>query len=715
LPSKEFFLAKTSASHAMDEQQSLFPDEAESPENIGSASAFKNWLAELEKSEGENKRNRFMDREIWLRRTAAINELMQKSPDVARVVTAAEIDREKYLERIEAFEGDLRKNMLSMFRPILVAWMGSGALAQTKKGAEGIAAAMAFDKPKAWIEQLPGNLDWDLASCEAKFERDGPGAEMARALGRPEVAKPHRISDDGSAAEITEVLWRMDQGRRALARASDQAGRLGRLQAAGRGHVWLMHAIAEGAWEQIEAARAAGMSLHAASPFEARAFFWAVALDRMSPADHYSRLHDRSGRGPRGEWPFKPRPIPKAGHRASQWRRLEEADAQERAKRWALAIELGLPATDDSGPASPWTSRMGLEKRGVEAIGQRAMPILAQEAKREGRMEPNLAKLWLSEACRAPWLSGVAAAVGANRSESALEWALREKLLLSADWGAKAIAEWFREARGPQSSQALKTLADAGWRFEPLPEDKELRAPWVAQILRRAPDPAMSALALLKMGAPIEPEAGRGNWAAIMLSMGNEGFAALRAATDALEKERPGIAKRLASTTDDRGATPLHQAARDLSVESARWCVERGAQATATDPQGQTPAHWAAARHGAKNAAKLAAMVAFLQESGLSLAQMDAGGQTAMSALARRAPLEAIEGAMRSEPGTLDAKDSKGVSAIDRLAKRGGDLLAAGERTLLANLVAKNKDSNTQSDADSDATAEPARRAPRRM
>jgi ankyrin repeat protein len=149
---------------------------------------------------------------------------------------------------------------------------------------------------------------------------------------------------------------------------------------------------------------------------------------------------------------------------------------------------------------------------------------------------------------------------------------------------------------------------------------------------------------------------------------------------DAAELKRLGSAG--AQVRDEFGRGPLSYAAEAGSAAAAATLLELGADPRATDKAGTTALMIAAERPGA-------AMTELLLQHGASPLAADAEQRTALF-YAARANQPGTIGALQRAGALLDARDSRGYSALDDAVAVGADAAAAELRSLgvRANLVA---------------------------
>jgi ankyrin repeat protein len=114
---------------------------------------------------------------------------------------------------------------------------------------------------------------------------------------------------------------------------------------------------------------------------------------------------------------------------------------------------------------------------------------------------------------------------------------------------------------------------------------------------------------------------------------------------------------------DERGATPLHCAARNDSRDIAAFLIAHGGALSATDLSGKTPLHYAA-EQGSTEVARV------LIAQGASINAEDLRRRTPLHYAAERGHLKMIR-LLLSKGAPVDMKDSKGLSIFDLATQNG--------------------------------------------
>jgi len=635
-------------------------------------------------------------------------QVLQDMVKHARAVTVEELIEGKYVSRLAdagllGREGGPGRQQAGDGLEIVAAFLDSGALLSVPEACDsGLLVRLAMREPERWKGQLAGSRVWAESSCEIEFSPNGVGHALAR-----ELAAPHRGKGKGGIAGETGEAQTHQAN---LIRASNAAGRLEALNETGRGAAWLMNCLLAAPLSDAREAIAAGIRLDGVSPDALRRFAQEMLRAPLSQAQ---RFLDEKGGTARGM---------RAKKDQACWAELKDGAARDLWERWALAIEAGLPPVD-------WASHGRFQARGEERplapdlSDSLPLAILAQEALRAGISRGLCSSYWMA-ACRTePWPQAIAELAGAQPGESSMAWAIRHGFGV-ADWShadlEHDLGDRFSETGIGDRAQVLEDLAHGGLR---LPRSKDKTRGLVAQIFKNDGTPRAMA-ALLKMGADFHwrDENGVGLVAFLMAEAppNQEGWAReCGQMLELLEAKNPGTAKELLEMKDKKGAQAIHAAGRRVNLHALKMCVDAGADVNAQDNRGDTVMHWAARTYGAKAQPKFLPLASLLKANGFDWTLANKQGLTAMGALAKKGPVDAIVAIADAAADVLEKKDAKGKSPMDHLRGRTGvgEAVAAVETLVIHKEMEKAKEAFANEGGEPSESEPPqgAKRSPRRM
>jgi len=536
---------------------------------------------------------------------------------------------------------------------MLNAWMSSGLLVADRASQEDRTVVhMALQKPAMWLNCLPQNPHWALATCEEDFEERGAGRwYLAKII---DQRRKSLWAAEHPKVDVSNFNDPQSDYARLLIERTESAGRLQTLIQDGRGAAWLMHALVQGARPEIDQAIAAGASLESVSPETAKRFFVAM-ISRIGPSSSFAHANNVHEPVQRRDKAFR-----------EECDRLFAADCVEHWEMWKTAIEAGLPKIDLPKISLQERYRLGMHAR------PRALAVLAQEALRDATVEGGKRALWVSGgSADEDWHPAVASLAGAHEGERAVDWALRHGLAEDG-WTPEELECALSEVgwSGRKIGLTLASLAQAGLRIHAPDNTKNGLINTVAQ----SGGGQVGLESLLAMGLDLRWKGKKGrNLASELASVKTQASTDhLRALLDTAEAQEPGLALKMLEEPDNAGARAAHWAANALNLKSLKLCAEHGVDLNAQDNKGQTPMHRAARRYGQRAESKFEPLVSWFKEQGIHWGLLDKEGQTAIGQLAKKGPIEALAKIIDASPETLDQKDKAGLSVVDHLRGRRG-------------------------------------------
>jgi hypothetical protein len=109
----------------------------------------------------------------------------------------------------------------------------------------------------------------------------------------------------------------------------------------------------------------------------------------------------------------------------------------------------------------------------------------------------------------------------------------------------------------------------------------------------------------------------------------------------------------------------------------------------AADDNGETVAHWAGKRYGEKVRDRAKEAFGALTSLGVDWGALDAKGRSALSILAKKAPLDALADVLGAQPEAAEAvamstgsQKTRPKTAMQTLALRGAQALSVGEKAV---------------------------------
>lgn len=440
-----------------------------------------------------------------------------------------------------------------------------------------------------------------------------------------------------TGSETTAAL----RGARAL-------GRIREMGDAGLGGAWLRRMIEIGNLEGAKMAEREGVRLSGMSSGQSAQMLLEIARSRSREMAEFWRE--------RG-WA----PLRKKAERERE-REIIAADSLAKRELWDLAIRAGAPEPDFRG-VSPSELRRVPEIGGIKA--------LAREIERSGRVGPGSAPLLA--------FAALASESGMRIYERELE--LEGPAPLSeGDWIALA-GRW----GGSEESKArvLEAYAQAGKAIGAGGKGEEEGL--VLECLRAGGgERLLGALARLQADFGWKGKDGRSLLMALF-DLGGRGDKAARARDllEAAERAEPGGKAKLLAARDARGAGAAHWAARALCAGSLELLKAEGADPREADRDGKTIARWAASRYGAKAQKAALPAMRWMIAQGVDFGAKDSKGVSALEALARRGPIDAIAEVIRADPSAALSKGGKGKAPIEVCVERGGEAASAAESILI--------------------------------
>lgn len=608
---------------------------------------------------------------------------------LARAVSGPELAERQYLDWIEqelVLDPDPTRNR-NHANALAELWLGTGALLECPKQRRR-APYIVFKDPARWMDTLPGDPNWHLATSPVAFLGDSRGTYHPWGWERfffPGLKDRWTSFLANSKDEQTPHAQELRRVGEALARKTIEAGRLNTLKSHPNGVAWLFQCLAGGTMEAVEEALAIGIRLDKASEESTLAFFEAMMGWQNTRADEFLSANHRCT-------------LPKNKAARAHYERLVDEDHADLWNRWALAIQAGLPMFDKD--AVPEERRKIWIERGHWRPCS-ALAVFAQEALRDGRFGPTMRILWLRAATENSWRTPISREARALPGESPMQWALRhgfEAAALTRDDMIRALSRVYDEDLG----SVLTVLAESGAKLSG--EDKSENG-LVAMVMGAHADPQAAAQALLQMDvdfAWLSPD--EEHFASVLFrEKVAKNTPACQAALAAAEIWRPGLARKIIRHPSPNGETAAHLAVMNLNIPGLEVCLAAGADINAQDAKGRTLLHWAARKYGQKAQERLLPVIAWLQVNGYDWALTNAKGETGLAELAKKGPVEAVEQALKMTPEWLAQKDADGKTPLDHLLARGGHARALGESLSMAielkNARALNAASASEEDA----------------
>jgi hypothetical protein len=612
-----------------------------------------------------------------------------------RSVTAEEIRRNAYAARLHNLSKALGVDAIA--DGIQTRWMERGLLLGDEAAVkDGVVARLALASPERFAQILPGNPEWDLATCEVEFlapHEQKAGIQCALSILAPskEQERAERVEKTGLHGSYAATNWGDEhvakeyekwRQRRQLIELSDARGRLETLKANGRGAAWMLLCLEVGATAAFERALAAGLRLDGASQASATRFLWNCCSTNHIRAR--ARDFERSRQ-------YHPKAAWRARHAE-----LAKEDLLSVWDCWAAAIEAGLPRIE----CEPDSRRELDHHNKASSVSSEAFAPLIQEIARDGGVltAPNR-RLWAKASAHKEWPEIFAQKAGAKNGESAMEWALRTGATQAAEWTAE---EFFGAMRATNYfGNVGETLLALGRHGAKMP-GRVGPSQWadgmglIASMLDCAQDPKALAEGLMLVeadcaGAPKDQQAQKGIAHELFEKNSKNATAACAAFLEALDRHRPGEAKAILEAPDKDGATALHWAARGLDLVALQACADRGVDINAKDKKGQTILHWAARKYGQKSEPKFAPVIEWLRGQGFDWAATDDKGDTGVAALAKKGPIAALLKIIETTPESLSLKNKEGKTALDHLGGRDGmgEAVASAERAVMTQELKK--------------------------
>lgn len=473
---------------------------------------------------------------------------------------------------------------------------------------------------------------------DGRSERDAVGEELSRAVplaDRGKVARKHWADRDQARA-----FWMWPE---ILDRAEND-GLLDHLALSPRLGVWTLRLALAGNAERFARAIARGPDLSFATPEQSRGLFENLLHRAYYPAT-----------GALGQKDYG----------KAAWRKAQAADDASKGAIWAALGGAGMPP----GSAASKPSYASAVGRKLPEDGFSAVEV---EAARGGLHGPQAALLWgaleleLPEPRRAFY------------GGAPLRWAFARGLD-PKDWATAHVQTLLaRPEAGARVESLLVELAAGGVRLGGAGDEKLPRA------LEGGYDPLH--LTLAKAGARADGMRAAARMGMDVFELDRQKRPPLEALYEldrvkgqdlrlaaylaAAEEARAGGAALLLAQRGAGGEGPMHWAARGLCSASVELLAQFGVDPMGVDAAGKTAGHWAARRHGARFAAKIAPTLDALGRAGQDWGAVDLKGRSALAELSRRGPMEPLLPIVERAPGSLFAKGKSARSAAEMLAER---------------------------------------------